>query len=772
MAVQKHAVTRHTVSLNIGGRDIVFETGWLAKQAQGAVLVRENNSAVFVAVTVAEPRAGIDFFPLTVEYREKTSAAGKFPGGFFKREARPSTKEILTMRVTDRPLRPTFAEGYNNEVQINGMTVSADPALDPDILMINGSSASVMLAGLPFDGPVGAVRIGHIDGKFVVNPTYEQQDKGRLNMIVAGTKQGINMVEAGANELGEDEIVEALQLAHKEIVRLCDAQVELCKKAGVKRVEFKAPAGPDAALVEQVHKKYFPAYLKAIKTPGKGERSQALSDLKKKAQEEFAPVAPDNATDEQKKKAAERAKQVAHIVGEYKYEALREIVLKEKRRVDGRELSEIRDITIEIQPFPRNHGSVLFTRGETQALVSATLGTAEDTQLIDGLRESREEAFLLHYNFPPYCTGEVKPIRGVGRREIGHGALAERAIRAVLPPLDSFPYTLRVVSDILESNGSSSMATVCGASLSCFDAGVPLKKSVAGVAMGLISDGKTNAILTDILGDEDHCGDMDFKVCGTRDGITALQMDIKVKNLSAELLKAALRQARDARLFVLDKMDAVLAAPRTDISSWAPRYEVVKVATDQIGLVIGPGGKNIRGIQEATGTTITIEEDGTVKIFGLDGEGAKRAAAKIAAMTTKPEIGSRHMGKVTSMREFGAFVTFNESQEAMIHVSELAESYVEKPEDVVKMGDEFHFEIINVDPTGKVKGSRKAVILKDRGEEYVAKVPGGRGDRGGRGGDRGGRGRDRGDRGGHGHRERRERPPADHNPPPSPFHTA
>jgi polyribonucleotide nucleotidyltransferase len=746
MAIEKHKINKHVVSVEIGGRNITFESGWLAKQAAGAVLVREENSAVFVAVTTAEPRPGIDFFPLTVEYREKTSAAGKFPGGFFKREARPSSKEILTMRMTDRPLRPQFVEGFVNEVQINGMAMSADPNLDPDMLMINGSSASCMLAGLPFDGPIGAVRMGRHNGEFVVNPTYEQVDEGDLNMVVAGTINGIGMVEAGANELTEDEIIEALGLAHKAIIKLCNAQNELVKKLGVKRQEFTPPAGVPEKLTKEVRKKYYEEYKKSIRIKGKHERSAALKAIKQRAFEEYAAMgesAEHEAT----------AKHAGNIVGEFKYDALRDIILNENKRIDGRELNEVRDITIEMAPFPRNHGSVTFTRGETQAFVTCTLGTAEDTQLIDGLRESHEEAFLLHYNFPPYCTGEAKQIRGVGRREIGHGALAERAVRPMLPAEDEFPYTIRVVSDILESNGSSSMASVCGATLAMFDAGVPLRKAVAGVAMGLVSDGKKAQVLTDILGDEDHAGDMDFKVCGTADGITALQMDIKVKNLSSELLHKALGQAREARLHILKKMNEAMAAPRPEISKWAPRYEVVKIDSEFIGLIIGPGGKTIRGMQEEFGTTISVEEDGTIKIFGEDGEMAAANKRKIEAMTKKPNVGERVKGKVGSIREFGAFVEFNGgANEALIHVSELSDTYVENPDDAVKVGDEFEFEIIGVDPTGKVKGSRKAVILKDRGEEYKAPAPRERSGGGGRGGDRGGRGggggRDRGGRGG------------------------
>jgi polyribonucleotide nucleotidyltransferase len=747
MAIEKHKVEKHIVEVEVGGRTLSFETGWLAKQAAGSVLVREENSAVFVAVTTASPREGIDFFPLTVEYREKTSAAGKFPGGFFKREARPSAKEILTMRMTDRPLRPMFAEGFVNEVQINGMAMSADPNLDPDMLMINGSSIACMLAGLPFDGPVGAVRMGRRGGEFIVNPDYESVDNGDMNMVVAGTLDGISMVEAGASELSEEQIVEALGIAHKAIIKLCEAQLELVKKVGVERQEFIPPAGPDPALLEELRGKYFDRYIEAVKLPGKFERSGAMSEIKKEAVEAYGAVA-ENASPEEKAAAAAKAKVVKEIVGGFKYEAMRHIILNEKIRGDGRELHEVRDITIEMSPFPRNHGSVTFTRGETQAFVTCTLGTERDTQLIDGLRESREERFLLHYNFPPYCTGEAKRIGGVSRREIGHGALAERAIRAVLPGDDEFPYTIRIVSDILESNGSSSMASVCGATLAAFDAGVPLRKPVAGVAMGLVSDGKNNRVLTDILGDEDHCGDMDFKVCGTPDGITALQMDIKVKNLSADLLKEALGQARDARLHILGKMGEALPAPRGEISKWAPRYEVVKIAPDQIGTLIGPGGKVIRGLQERFGTDITVDDDGTVKVFGENGENVEMCKDAIGAMTEKPEVGQRVSGVVGSIREFGAFVEFNDVNEALIHVSELSDQYVDKPEDVVNVGDEIEFEIINVDPTGKIKGSRKAVILKDRGEEYTAPAPrersGGRG--GPRGGDRGGRGGPRRDR--------------------------
>ena len=746
---------KHTVSINLGGRDITIETGWLAKQASGAVLVRENFSAVFVAVTTAAPRPGIDFFPLTVDYREKTSAAGKLPGGFFKRESRPTTKEILTCRVTDRPLRPQFPEGFNDEVMIQGMVMSADPNLDPDVLMINGSSAALMLSGIPFHGPVGAVRMGMVDGQLIVNPTYEQADTGALNMMVAGTRDGICMVEAGANELSEEQIVDALKVAHDEIKRLCAAQLELCAKAGVTQEEFVAPKGHDEGLIKEVTKKYYAKYYEAMKTSGKHERSEALDEIKHNAIVEMCNVDESTPAD-QRAKLAVKAKAVSSIMGEFKYKALREMIKKEKRRVDGRDFTTVRPITIEMSPFPRNHGSVTFTRGETQAFVTCTLGTAQDAQLVDGLRESKEEQFMLHYNFPSFSTGEVKPIRGPGRREIGHGALAERAIRPMLPDLANFPYTLRIVSDILESNGSSSMASVCGGSLSLFDAGVPLKKAVAGVAMGLVDFAVDDpnetgfAVLTDILGDEDHVGDMDFKVCGTEEGITALQMDIKVKKLNLEVMLKALQQAKAGRLHILSKMTLAMPAPRREISKWAPRYETVKIDKEQIGMLIGPGGKNIRALQESTKSVISVEEDGTVKIFSTDATGAKDAADKIRGMMVRAEVGQRYKGKVTSIREFGAFVEISPGSEALVHVSQLSDTYVDNPESVCKIGDEMEVEIIGVDPTGKVKASRKAVILKDRGEEYVPEL--GRSG-GGRGGDRGGRGGDRGPRREHSRRD-------------------
>ncbi|MCF6227920.1 MAG: polyribonucleotide nucleotidyltransferase [Planctomycetes bacterium] len=735
MAVTKLEVTRHTVTVEIGGRDISLETGWMAKQAHGSVLVRENHSAVFVAVTTSKPRAGLGFFPMTVEYREKTSAAGKFPGGFFKREARPSAKEILTMRMTDRPLRPQFHKDFMNEVQVNGTCFSADPDLDPDMLMINGASMATMISGMPFSGPVAAVRMGYVDEKFIVNPSYEQCDTGDLNMVVAGTLDGVSMVEASANELSEEQIVEALGIAHESIVKLCNAQLELLKLCGQKENTWVAPEGPEQALIDELKGKYFDRSVVAIKLPGKFERSGALKDIKDEAVAAYGEVS-DDASAEDKAAAAAKAKDVKEIVAGFKYDALRHVVLTEDKRIDGRELHEVRDIVIEMSPFPRNHGSVLFTRGETQAVVTCTLGTARDTQLIDGLRESREESFLLHYNFPPYCTGEAKPIRGVSRREVGHGTLAERSIRPMLPEEEDFPYTIRIVGDITESNGSSSMATVCGATLSCFDAGVPLERAVAGVAMGMVSDGKKHNVLTDILGDEDHAGDMDFKCCGTSEGITALQMDIKVKNISAELMQKALGQAKDGRLHILEKMNEAMAAPREEISTWAPRFEVVKIDPEFIGLIIGPGGKNIRAMQEDYGTDITIEEDGTVKIFGEDGKQALACKNAIEAMTVKPEVGERHLGKVNSIREFGAFVSFG-SHEALIHISELSDGFLDKPEDACAVGDEFDFEIIGVDGQGKVKGSRKAVILKDRGEEYKIPAP-----RAPRGAPRGG-GRDR-----------------------------
>jgi len=741
---------RKVVTVDVGGRKMVFESGWLAKQAAGSVLVRYDDSAVLTTCQDAAPRPGLDFFPLTVEYREKTGAAGKIPGGFFKREGRPTTKEILTCRLIDRPLRPMFPEGYKDEVQIIGTVFSADKQHDPDVCGMNGASAAVLLAGLPFDGPVGAVRVGLVADELIINPTYEERERCDLEMIVAGTATAITMVEAGAKEVSEEIVVQALAFAHDCIRDICAAQVKLAEAMGVKPRAYTPPAGPDAAIVAEC-KPFYAAFRKAVRIKNKAERKAALKEAKKAAVEALCPAPSDDADKKTVAAYAARKAAVESIVGEYNYSAIRDTIVEENIRIDGRKMDQVRPIICEIQPFPRTHGSAIFTRGETQAFVNCTLGTAEDTQRIDGLTETVEERFLLHYNFPSFSTGEVKPVRSPGRREIGHGALAERALKAVLPAEEAFPYTIRIVSDVLESNGSSSMATVCGGTLSMLDAGVPLTAPVAGIAMGLIKEGDTVRILSDILGDEDHCGDMDFKVCGTANGITALQMDIKITGLSREIMEAALGQARAGRIHILKIMNDAMPSHRDEISPFAPRYEFIRIPTDKIGLIIGPGGKNIRGMQEEFKCTISIEDDGSVKIFSEDGAGALAAKERISNMTTEVEIGIIVEAKVSSIKDFGVFADFvtKPGTEGMCHVSELSDAYVGSPEEVVQLGDVLKFKVIHVEPgTGKVKLSRKAVILEERGEEYVAPAPKPPRDRmgGGRGGFGGGRGGDR-DRG-------------------------
>jgi polyribonucleotide nucleotidyltransferase len=740
---------RKVVTIDVGGRRMVFESGWLAKQAAGSVLVRYEDSAVLVTCQDAEPRPGLGFFPLTVEYREKTGAAGKIPGGFFKREGRPTTKEILTCRMIDRPLRPQFAEGYNDEVQIIATVISADRQHDPDVCAMNGASLATLLAGLPFAGPIGAVRVALVGDELVINPTYAERETCDLEMIVAGSPDAISMVEAGAKEVSEEIVVQALAFAHDCIKDICAAQVKLVEEMGRSPREWKGPAGPDASLVAECEAHY-PKWREVTRITNKKERKTAIKALRDEVMAELVKPVDVDAPQSVKNVHAERERAAKSILGSFAYRAIRDSIVIDNVRVDGRPMDKVRSIFCEIQPFPRTHGSAVFTRGETQALVNCTLGTAQDTQRIDGLTETVEERFLLHYNFPPFCTGEAKPLRGTSRRETGHGMLAERALRAVLPPEEGFPYTIRIVSDVLESNGSSSMASVCGGTLSMMDAGVPITRPVAGIAMGLVKEGDVVRVLSDILGDEDHCGDMDFKVCGTSEGITALQMDIKVAGLSREIMETALNQAREGRLHILGEMNKALPAPRADISPYAPRYEFVKIPVDKIGMLIGPGGKNIRALQEETKAVVSVSDDGSVKIFCDQGDGAIRAKERIVNMTEEVEIGIRVEAKVSSIKDFGVFADFvnKPGTEGMCHVSELSDGYVNNPEEVVQMGDVLTFKVINVEAgTGKVKLSRKAVILEDRGEEYIPAPPRDRGPRrDGRGGGGGGRDRDRGPR--------------------------
>src|ERR1700732_675162 len=629
-----------------GGKTISFETGKLAKQAHGSVVVRIGDNVVLATATAnPDPREGIDFFPLTVDYREYTYAGGRIPGGFIKREGRMSEREVLTSRQIDRPVRPMFAEGFKCETQVIAFVLSADTNNDPDVLGINGASAALTLSDIPFLGPIGAVRVGQINGKFIINPTYDEMRESLLNIMVVGTADGIVMIESGAKEVSEEIVVDAIEFGHTEIKKICAAINDLRSKAGKKKREV-TPLEFDQAYYDALKKKVgadLSDRLDTKKHP-KAESHTLVKELKKKLQAEIP---------EDDEKAQAKFKQYFETLRE---RIFREEVLEKKRRPDARAFDEVRDIWIEAGILPRTHGSAIFTRGETQALVTTTLGTSDDMQRLEGFEGEAKKRFMLHYNFPPFSVGEVGFMRGAGRREIGHGALAERAISAVLPSLDDWPYAMRVVADILESNGSSSMATVCGASLSLMDAGVPLKAPVAGVAMGLVKEGEDYAVLTDIAGAEDHYGDMDFKVAGTKDGITALQMDIKVAGITSQIMREALAQAQRGRLFILDKMNSVLSAPREKVSSFAPRIYTLQIPVDKIRDVIGPGGKMIRSIIERTGVKIDVEDSGKINVASNDEASAAKALQIIGDLTATAEIGKTYLGTVTRLADFRTFL--------------------------------------------------------------------------------------------------------------------
>ncbi len=693
------------VEREIAGRKLVLETGRMAKQADGAVLASYGDTVVLAAVVMSEPREGIDFFPLTVDYREKTYAAGKFPGGFFKREGRPTTKETLTMRLIDRSARPLFPDGFFQEVQLMTQVVSTDQENDPDIVAMVAGFAALHISKIPFDGPIGAVRIGHVDGKLVINPQYTELKKetSRLELVVAGSSKAIVMVEAGANEMEEDPMVEALELGWKTCGEIAALMEDLRSKVGIAKLAFEAPK-KDKALRDQVRSKYSDRLRTDIQTPGKFARKAAT----KKTEEEILTALSAGITDELELEV--RKKEIKAAIEDIAVEIERALILT-GARADGRSHTDIREIFSEVGVLPRVHGSSLFTRGETQALVVATLGTEDDEQIIDGLNEEYKKRFLLHYNFPPFSVGEVKPLRGTSRREIGHGALAERSLEPVLPKKEKFPYSIRIVSDILESNGSSSMATVCGGTLALMDAGVPIRQPVAGVAMGLIKEGERYAIITDIQGSEDHNGDMDFKVAGTGVGITGLQMDIKIGGISKEIMREALYQARDGRRFVLKKMLSALSSPRTNISDFAPRLEQIKIKPDKIGLLIGPQGRNIKKMQEDFKVTIAVIDDtGLVQVASPKFENVQKAVDAIRAMCEDPEIGRVYGGKVTSVKDFGAFVEIAPGQEGLVHVSEWSEEFIKKMNDVAKVGDALEVKVIAIDDSGKIKLSRKAVL--------------------------------------------------------------
>ncbi|MGH7613779.1 MAG: polyribonucleotide nucleotidyltransferase [Gemmatimonadales bacterium] len=688
------------VERDFAGRPLRLETGRLAKQAAGSCLVQYGETVVLAAVTVSDNVSPLPFFPLTVEYREKSSAAGKIPGGFLKREGRPSDKEILSARVCDRSIRPLFPEGFKNEVQVFIYVLSADQENDADVLAVTAASAALAMSKVPWNGPIAAVRVGRVEGGLILNPTFQQLEFSDVDIIVTGARDSIVMVEGGTLELTESEIVKALEVAHKGIRELLEAETELIAEKRQPKMEW-SKVEPPADLAARVQALADSRVAEALNLPEKSERAQALAALRVTIQEQLETEFPENVKD------------VGTVLEDIEYRTMREQVLSRGERVDGRDLDTVRPIACEVGVLPRTHGSSLFTRGQTQALVSATLGTVRDEQRIDSIDVLQEttKSFMLHYNFPPFSTGEVKMIRGTSRREVGHGALAERAIQAILPPYETFPYTIRIVSDILESNGSSSMATVCGGSLALFDAGVPVKAACAGVAMGLVKEGERVAVLTDILGSEDHLGDMDFKVAGTREGVTSIQMDIKVEGLDFRIIGEALEKARRARLHILDIMERVIATPREQLSKYAPRIMTIQIPPDKIGDLIGPKGKTIRAIQEQTGAEINVDDSGTVTISSV-GDGGERARDIIAGMIQTPEVGKLYEGVVKSTTAFGAFVEILPGVEGLLHISELQHGRTERTEDVVKKGDKVRVKLLEVDDRGRMRLSRKALLDK------------------------------------------------------------
>ncbi len=697
-------------SIRVGDRDLTVEVGRVAKQADGSCVIRYGDTMVLCAAVGADsPREGIDFFPLTVEYREAFFAAGRIPGNYFRREGRPNEKEVLTSRMIDRPCRPLFTEGYRNETLVVASVISADPDNNPDVVAITGASCALYLSDIPFPNPIAGVRVGLIDGRYIVNPTYDEIRESRLNLIVAGTEEAIVMVEAGAQEVSEAIMVEALMLAHKEINRLCRWQKELYKALGIEKRAVEPPV-LNEEMIGEIERNYAERLRAALDTTGQEKRSSyaAIDALKKEVVESYP--------EDQPEKRLTAKKAFDHL----KEKIFRDDILNHRRRPDGRRFSEIRPITCEVGWLPRTHGSALFTRGETQALVTVTLGTKDDEQFMDDLEKGEvRRKFMLNYNFPPYSVGETGRFGSPGRREIGHGALARRALEAMLPDDDVFPYTIRIVSDITESNGSSSMATVCGGALALMDAGVPLKAPVGGVAMGLVMEGNKYAILTDIAGAEDHYGDMDFKVSGTQEGITALQMDIKIAGVNAQIMAEALEQAKKGRLYILNAMQQALAEPRTEISPHAPRIIKIKINPDKIRDVIGPGGKVIRALVEETGAKIDVEDDGTVSIATADGAAAEAAVARIRGITAEAEVGQTYVGTVNRIVDFGAFVEIFPGTDGLLHISEIADRRIRDVRDELKEGQQIMVKCIGKDGN-KIKLSRKAVLQDENRQAGAA----------------------------------------------------
>jgi polyribonucleotide nucleotidyltransferase len=725
------------VELALNERTLSLETGKLAKQAHGSVLVRFGDTIVIVAAVEGPPIPGRDFFPLTVDYREKTYAAGKFPGGFIKREGRPSTKEILTARLCDRPIRPLFPPHYVNEVQIQAIVLSADKDNDPDVLAMIGASASLHVSHIPFTQPIGAIRVGRINGQMVIMPTQAQLEESELDLIVAGTRSAITMIEGFAREMREEEVGDAIMFAHQQVVKVIDLIEQLRAAAGLSAKE-PYPAGTENPLKEILYTRFADEFRVRKTTAGKHERSSKIDEMKARLAKEFlTPIAP--ATE-----AAYSKEQLNSAFAALEERVVRDLIL-EGQRIDGRTPKQLRAISCDVGLLPRTHGSALFQRGETQALVVTTLGTVSDEQRVEGMGEEYSKKFMLDYNFPPFSVGECRPIRGPGRREIGHGMLAERSLKAILPTPDKFPYTIRLVSEILESNGSSSMASVCGGTMALMDAGVPITNPVAGISIGLVKEPGRFVLLTDIMGDEDHFGDMDFKVAGTQRGITGIQLDLKIDGISEEIIRATLVQSREARLEIMRTMLKTLLQPRGEISRMAPRLLTVKINPEKIGLLIGPGGKTIRAIQEDTGAKIDIEDDGTVFIAHHDSGGADAAKLRVEALTEEVKVGKVYQGKVSSIKEFGAFIEILPGRDGLCHISELDDKYVGRVEEVCKVGDVLQVKVIAIDDQDRVKLSRKALI-----REAAGLPPAGPSDRPPRrddGGERGGRDRG-GDRGG------------------------
>jgi polyribonucleotide nucleotidyltransferase len=699
---QEQVVTAHRIETQFAGRPLTIESGRLAKQAAGSAYLQFGDTAVLAAITVSPHQSTLPFFPLTVEYREKTYAAGKIPGGFLKREGRPSDKEILAARVIDRSIRPLFPEGFKNEVQVFVTVVSADQENDADVLGVVAASTALSASSVPWNGPIAAVRVGRVDGNWILNPTFQQLEFSALDVTVSGSADSIMMVEGGALEVSEAEMLEALKVAQKGIKELLGHEEKVIAKVKKAKVEW-VKDDIDPALTKKVKALAEDEMAKAINAKDKHVRAANAEALKEQVKAALAEDFP------------EAGKQISGLLEDIEYRVMRAQVLEKGERVDGRDCDTIRPISIEAGMLPRTHGSALFQRGETQALVAVTLGTQDDEQRIDSIDTAAEssKSFMLHYNFPPYSTGEVKPMRGTSRREIGHGALAERALQPLLPDYEKFPYTVRIVSEILESNGSSSMATVCGGSLALMDAGVPMKAACAGVAMGLIKEGKKVAILTDILGSEDALGDMDFKVAGTTGGITSIQMDIKIEGMDLKIMEQALENARKGRLHILKEMGKALAVPRPEMSKYAPRIITIMVKPDKIGDIIGPKGKTIRGIQDATGAKISIEDSGLVTIAAVGGEAGEKAKQMIESMVMEPEVGKIYEGPVKSTTAFGAFVEILPGVEGLLHISELQHGRTEKTEDVVKKGDVVKVKLLEVDDKGRMKLSRKALIPKE-----------------------------------------------------------